>query len=708
MDVPLETIERAKAGNLQAREELLRAFAGPLRALVRRWGNPADPEDQLQELFAKVLRVLPQFEVAGAARLSTWIFTVAHRALLEQRRRPQLNVVPLEQAKQIADQQCIHRALEEGELRRRLEDAIAELPDEQRRVVVLAQIHHQPLEAIAEVEGRAKPDVARALEQFRRLDAALFELEPDVSSESDDRLIHRVVHQRGRSVWLMAAIAAGVAILAAGTAMVLGYGRKAERMSPGTGSAAGPSSTQFLATRNTGASGPLILKAAQGKILLLSGARSQVDKAGALSLEAGGLVVDGRAVVFANGLRFAIDGLAAVTTEPGDAFAHVMQRLQSMPEGKDIQMRLSRWSGPPAVIGTASVALLVASGTAEAQAPDGSPVRIKAGQSWSQTAPGKTLVADSTQSSSRAASDPTEFIRKMNAVSEALKSSVGALTECYKKGLAQNPNLEGSIIADLTLGTGPDGIGQVTAATIAKDYTLASPFVASCALQELSRASVPAPAAGTEVVTVSIYFRRGESGGDPSVNIVSPSVGSAPAAPPPQTAQTVEVGNAPSRGPSNAAVTVVEFTDPECPYCGRAHQSINTLYKELGDRVRFVLKFAPMPFHRRAPGAAAAAFAAGEQGQFFEYVDALYAHPDALDRAGLERMAAQLGLDQKEFGKALDSNRFASAIEADTAQAKTLGVKGVPTFYINGRPLMGARPIDDMRSMILEALNERR
>jgi len=560
-----------------------------------------------------------------------------------------------------------------------------------------------------EVELRAKPDVARALEQFRRLDAALSELETDVSSESDDRLIHRVVHQRGRSVWLMAAIAAGVAILAAGTAMVLGYGRRAERMSQGTGSAAGPSSTQLLATRSTGASGPLILKTAQGKILLLSGARSQVDKAGTLSLEAGGLVVDGRAVVFANGLRFAIDGLAAVTTEPGDAFAHVMQRLQSMPDGKDMQMRLSRWSGPPAVIGAASVALLVASGTAEAQAPDGAPVQVKAGQSWSQTAPGKTLVANSTQSASRAATDPTpEFIRKMNAVSDALKPSVGALTECYKKGLAQNPNLEGSIIADLTLGTGPDGKGQVTAATIAKDYTLASPFVASCALQELSRASVPAPAGGTEVVTVSIYFRRGESGGDPSVNIMSPSVGSAPAAPPPQAAQTVEVGNAPSRGPSNAAVTVVEFTDPECPYCGRAHESINALYKELGDRVRFVLKFSPMPFHRRAPGAAAAALAAGEQGQFWEYLDALYAHPDALDRAGLERMAAQLGLDQKEFTDALESRRFASAIEADNAQAKALGVKGVPTFYINGRPLMGARPIDDIRAMIMEALNERR
>src|SRR5262249_51906504 len=110
MDVPLETIERAKAGDLRAREDLLRAFAGPLRALGRRWGSPADPEDQLQELFAKVLRVLPQFEVAGAARLSTWIFTVAHRALLEQRRRPRLTLVSLDQASQIADQRCIHQA----------------------------------------------------------------------------------------------------------------------------------------------------------------------------------------------------------------------------------------------------------------------------------------------------------------------------------------------------------------------------------------------------------------------------------------------------------------------------------------------------------------------------------------------------------------------------------------------------------------------
>lgn len=161
-----ETIRRAKAGNLRAREELLRAFAGRLRALVRRWGSPMDPEDQLQGLFVKLLQVLPQFRLDGRTQLSTWVFTVAHRTLLEQRRRPQLAVVPLEHAEDLADERCPQQALEQAELRRKEDQAIAEPPDEQRRVLVLAQIHHQPLEAIANVEripvGTVKSRLHRA------------------------------------------------------------------------------------------------------------------------------------------------------------------------------------------------------------------------------------------------------------------------------------------------------------------------------------------------------------------------------------------------------------------------------------------------------------------------------------------------------------------------------------------------------------------
>ncbi len=348
-------------------------------------------------------------------------------------------------------------------------------------------------------------------------------------------------------------------------------------------------------------------------------------------------------------------------------------------------------------------------GSADAQAANGARTHVNAGQSWSAGAPSQTLSAgeQSVQSTSEVLASErwAEFVQKMDALSDSLQPSLAELTRCYKQGLAQDPNLEGSIIAHLTLVTGPDGNGYVADATIAKDYTLASPFVASCVLKEVSGARVPAPAGGKDVVDLAFYFHRGEGGREPSVQIAKSSP--APAAPIAQTTQTVLVGDAPSRGPRDAAVTVVEISDPECPYCGRAHESINALYKELGDRVRFAFKFAPMANHRRAPTAAAAALAAGEQGKFWEYVDALFSHPDALDRAGLERTAVQLGLDMEQFKDALDSNRFGPAIEADQNQAKGLGVNAVPVFFINGRPLVGARPIDDIRAKIMEALSDR-
>jgi protein-disulfide isomerase len=128
------------------------------------------------------------------------------------------------------------------------------------------------------------------------------------------------------------------------------------------------------------------------------------------------------------------------------------------------------------------------------------------------------------------------------------------------------------------------------------------------------------------------------------------------------------------------------------------------LRRELGERVRFAIKFAPLPFHRRAPLACTAALAAGEQGKLWEYLDALFAHPDALDRAGLERTALQLGLDANRFKEALDSGRLAPVLEADASQAQALGISGVPTIYINGAPLVGARPIDEIRAKITEAL----
>jgi protein-disulfide isomerase len=348
----------------------------------------------------------------------------------------------------------------------------------------------------------------------------------------------------------------------------------------------------------------------------------------------------------------------------------------------------------------------VATGTAETQAPQGETTHVKAGESSSSRTSNGAAVANTQRT--RSTLDSSEALdNRRETLAAALHKFLPALTHCYKKGLAQNPELEGSIIARLTLVTGPDDQGKVADATVDKDYSLANPFVVSCVLQQLMGATVPFPTDGTDVVVLPLYFHRGDGAEEDRVVIAIPQdLSSAAAAPPAQAAQAIVTGNAHARGASAAKVTVVEFSDPECPFCGRAHESIDLLYLELGDRVRFAMKFAPLPMHRRAPTAVAAAFAAGEQGKFWEYVDALFSHPDALDRGGLERMALQLGLKMKDFNEALDSNRFGPAMEADQNQAKTLGVTGLPTLFINGRPLIGARPIDEIRAKILEALNQ--
>ena len=544
-----------------------------------------------------------------------------------------------------------------------------------------------------EAELRTDPVLARALEQCRILDQMLNELGAEPISEQDERLIHRVVRRRLSGRWRWVGAAAAILVMS-------GIGTVVAFRSP---------SKRLPATQTGKVSGPLAL-VARGEVLLFAGAQAHPDGEDTLTLEEGGLVVDGHARVIANGSRLSINGLAAVTTKPGNAFAHVMRGLQSVPQRKDMQMKFSSWSGPEVIVGAASVALLVASGTAEARDPHGETTYVTAGESWSPPTSSRAVVANAQRSQSTPSASGSEAsLEERETLREALHKSLPAFIRCYKQGLAQNPGLEGSVIAHLTLIRGPDGKGRVTEATIDKDYSIPNPFVVSCVLQELSSVTLPPPTDGTEVVAVPIYFRQGDDGQEPSVEIaVLRGPQTAMVVPPAQTAQAVVVGNAHARGASNAKVTVVEFSDPECPYCGRAHESIDLLYLELGDRVRFAMKFAPMPFHRRAPAAVAAAFAAGEQGKFWEYVDALFSHPDALDRRGLERMAAQLGLDMKGFNEALDSNRFGPAIEADQTQAKTLGVSGVPTFFINGRPLVGARPIEDIRAKILEGLNESR
>jgi protein-disulfide isomerase len=126
--------------------------------------------------------------------------------------------------------------------------------------------------------------------------------------------------------------------------------------------------------------------------------------------------------------------------------------------------------------------------------------------------------------------------------------------------------------------------------------------------------------------------------------------------------------------------------------------------KEYDGRVRLVFKDFPLPSHRLARPAHEAARCAGALGHYWPYHDRLFAARPAFERDELVRYAAELGLPREAFGRCLDERRFASAVEADVAQARALGVRSTPTFLINGRLLVGAHPVENFREVIDDAL----
>jgi protein-disulfide isomerase len=184
----------------------------------------------------------------------------------------------------------------------------------------------------------------------------------------------------------------------------------------------------------------------------------------------------------------------------------------------------------------------------------------------------------------------------------------------------------------------------------------------------------------------------------------APAAQAAEAEPP---VQDVQVGSAPVKGPANAPVTIVAFSDFECPFCSRVVPTLKQIEQEYEGKVRIAFKHQPLPFHSNAKPAAAASMAAHEQGKFWEYHDKLFANQRALDRASLEKYAQELNLDMGKFKQALDSNKFAAQIEADSAEGMKLGANGTPTFFINGRTLVGALPADAFKRVIDEELKKK-
>ena len=163
--------------------------------------------------------------------------------------------------------------------------------------------------------------------------------------------------------------------------------------------------------------------------------------------------------------------------------------------------------------------------------------------------------------------------------------------------------------------------------------------------------------------------------------------------------QVAESG-APAKGPKTAPVTIVEFSDYQCPYCGRAEATVKEVLAHYGDKVRLVFRNYPLSFHANAQKAAEAAGCAEAQGKFWEMHDLLFANQNALDGASLEKYAADLKLDGAAFKKCLDGGDRAVAVRKDVVEAEGYGVSSTPTFFVNGIMVTGALPFSEFSRTI--------
>jgi protein-disulfide isomerase len=173
---------------------------------------------------------------------------------------------------------------------------------------------------------------------------------------------------------------------------------------------------------------------------------------------------------------------------------------------------------------------------------------------------------------------------------------------------------------------------------------------------------------------------------------------SAPAAP--EGKQDIKLGDAPVKGPSGAKVTVVAFSDFQCPFCSRAVPVMKQIEDEYKGKVKIAFKQLPLPFHDKAHLAAEAALAANEQGKFWQMHDKLFANQQALDRPNLEKYAEEIGLNMTKFKAALDSGKFKDKVDSDAKEGAAVGATGTPTFFINGTKVVGAQPFDAFKTVI--------
>jgi protein-disulfide isomerase len=173
------------------------------------------------------------------------------------------------------------------------------------------------------------------------------------------------------------------------------------------------------------------------------------------------------------------------------------------------------------------------------------------------------------------------------------------------------------------------------------------------------------------------------------------------------TAPKVQVATeGPAKGPKDAKVTIVEFSDFQCPYCGRGRKVMEEVIAKYGNKVRVVFRDFPLSFHDKAQKAAEAGQCAHDQGKFWEMHDWMFDNQSTLDEAALKDAARKLGLDGTKFDECLTTSKHAAAVQKNMKEGSEAGVKGTPAFFVNGVFLSGAQPFEKFKTEIDRALAE--
>lgn len=164
----------------------------------------------------------------------------------------------------------------------------------------------------------------------------------------------------------------------------------------------------------------------------------------------------------------------------------------------------------------------------------------------------------------------------------------------------------------------------------------------------------------------------------------------------------VNVGNAPFVGGADAKVTIVEYSDFQCPFCAKGAELMNEIKKKYGNKVKIAFKNYPLPFHTHAKDAAHAALCVHEEKAeyFWKLHDVMFADQTKLSPTDLKGLAKKIGANSEKFDQCMSSNKFMASIEKDMQEGQDLGVQSTPTFFVNGQLVQGAYPIEVFSEII--------